>query len=137
MGEVEKEDPVRARLMRLKAFTAISGVLHEDQVRQLKMWPYVLDSQVVRNSIVIKIDQPTDPDGRITKRVLCFDWETTKSWLLKSEKKVLFDTLSEWVGTLLGKEWLPELSLEVKRVGAARVFGVLRLGKRDGDSKNT
>ncbi len=79
-------------LLKLRIITERSGILHDAQVLQLKMWPWVL-FDISEVSII--------PDDR--KRSLYFDIKFTKN--VPSDLRKRADILSNWVWDLLGPQF--------------------------------
>ena len=94
------------QLMALKALTRTTGCLHEAQILQFKLWPFVLYPK-----IKVKYELQIDQDGKAVTYLLKFPGKVPAS--LPEQLK----GLEEAVQWLVGAEWL----LTVK-VGSKRVF---------------
>jgi len=96
MAVTQKKPDHFEQLLLLRAFTKTTGMLHDAQVLQLKMWPRVLFQRSTASQI--RVD--------VAKAHLSFDiavagGKPIKGVLEPDAPKLLHD----WVKSLLGPEW--------------------------------
>jgi hypothetical protein len=104
------------QLMLLRAVTARTGILHEAQVRQLKLWPLLVFQEsksatckpnVEKKSIVFDVTNGPKPfkPGRNERRI---------------EPREAPVMLSNWVKQLLGEDWA--VTINVKTNGKTKSY---------------
>lgn len=107
-AEVVNKDEDLAQLMQLKALTQRTGILHDAQVLQLKMWPLVL-THAVESEFTFKF---------VDKEVI-FNITKTQGKKPKDLSKRL-KLLSKFTKNLLGKEYAVTINFNNKRVFASK-----------------
>lgn len=93
------------QLMALKALTRTTGVLHEGQILQLKIWPFLLYSQKE-----ISYELRVDLDRKVVEYLLQFKGKVP----VKIKDRVA--SLENDLHWLLGSEWLLKASANGKSV---------------------
>jgi hypothetical protein len=103
------------QLLSLRALTRITGALHEAQILQLKLWPFVLYPKI---KYELRINQDTK----------------TIEYLMQIKGKVehKFEEFEEGVQWLLGPEWLLKVSVNGKSAfkGTRRIKEIEAAEKR-------
>ena len=100
-AQVKESDDRMTVLMQLRDLTQRTGILYEDQVQQLKIWPYV--------AFDLK-EHTIYPDNE--DRSLAFDLVFKKAPPKRADKKC--SALKNWIQKLLGEEWLVVLKVDGK-----------------------
>jgi hypothetical protein len=98
------DEQIAEQLMLLRDITKRTGILHDAQVLQLKMWPLIL--LPFSKSAKAKIDT--------TKYEITFEVDVHGK--LPKDADTHFGRLNEAVKWLLGKEWLVRVKVRGKQV---------------------
>ncbi len=116
---MSSEMSVQEQILALKMMTAQTGVLHEAQVLQLKLWPWTVFPKEITS---YEIGVQPDPDKKYLEyRMIGHD----KIKALPKKGVVL---LQSWVKNLLGQDW----TVVVKFNGSEVKVNNGRTGKRQG-----
>lgn len=105
---------VQEQLLALKMMTAKTGVLHDAQVTQLKLWPWVVFGEKM-TSYEIGVKPESD------KKYL--EYRITGADGVKALPSVGCTNLKAWVRQLLGQDWTVVIKLNGSEVRSKKTHG--------------
>jgi len=110
------------QLVMLRNLTRLTGGIHEAQLFQLKLWPFLLYPK-----IKVKYELRIDQDKKIVEYLLHFPSKTAPKGIAKKLESLELDM--QW---LLGSEWILKVSVEKRGIfsGSRRVEPLINAEKK-------
>lgn len=99
--EPKKPQPLQLnteqQLLALRSLTQQTGILHEAQVHQIKLWPFAVDPTLTANEAAVDLEN----------KAVTYQWKRPGAPPLPTDKRYFarLQKLAEAVAFLLGPDW--------------------------------